>query len=274
MNFKLGQFARAEPRRSRIVGVASSACDPDDPNLIEQVRSLAQGSLIADFVIYDGGVAGDYLDRRGSLLPVDERELVEALIDSPRALWEVVEVERGRGLVLRDTETAETIHVVERTASRQAEVGELVISRVARLPDQNQLWGSPLKVPLRLRESALALVEMRPDADALASWYGAAIAFPRIMIRERQAHGDVLDQDPEDVPEEMTRALEAYLRQRELVWLDESIPALGGLTPREAVDDPTRGEDLLSLLREFGDMNAAGANGFDADRLRGLLGLG
>ena len=115
---------------------------------------------------------------------------------------------------------------------------------------------------------------MRPDADALASWYGAAIAFPRIMIRERQAHGDVLDQDPEDVPEEMTRALEAYLRQRELVWLDESIPALGGLTPREAVDDPTRGEDLLSLLRELGDMNAAGANGFDADRLRGLLGLG
>lgn len=274
LNFKLGQFARAEPRRSRIVGVASSACDPDDPNLIEQIRSLTQGSLIADFVIYDGGVAGDYLDRRGSFLPADERELVEALIDSPRALWEVVEVERGRGLVLRDTETAETIHVVERTASRQAEVGELVISRVARLPDQNQLWGSPLKVPLRLRESALALLEMRPDADALASWYGAAIAFPRIMTRERQAHGDVLDQDPEDVPEEMTRALEAYLRQRELVWLDESIPALGGLTPREAVDDPTRGEDLLSLLRELGDMNAAGANGFDADRLRGLLGLG
>ena len=195
LSFKLGQFARAEPRRSRIVGVASSACDPDDPNLIEQIRSLAQGSVIADFVIYDGGVAEDYLDRRGSLLPADERELVEALIDSPRALWEVVEVERGRGIVLRDMETSETIHAVEWTASRQAEVGE------------------------------------------------------------------------------MTRALEAYLRQRELVWLDEAIPALGGITPREAVDDPTRREDLLSLLGELGDMNAAGANGFDAHRLRGLLGL-
>ncbi len=373
LRLKLGQFASAEHRRSRLVSVAISACDPDDPNLIEQVRSLVGNMAIVDFALYDGGVAADYLNQRGSLLPADERELVEAVLASPRVLWEVTEVDRGRGLVLRDTATAETIHVVERTASREAQVGELVISRVARVSDEIHLWGSPLKVPVRLRESALALVEMHSDANQLASWYGDAIAFPRIMtseseplmlchaeltteiaqddlatmfgevfvedspnvwtetwelangerisrgtvrvedgrvlvdtmseerlerfldtlfellpdadlvvnerrsardaVREQHVNGDVFDQDPGDGPEDVARVLQGYLRRRELAWLDESIPALGGLTPREAVDDPTRREDLVSLLRELADMNVAGANGFDADRLRNLLGL-
>jgi hypothetical protein len=41
-------------------------------------------------------------------------------------------------------------------------------------------------------------------------------------------------------------------------WVDESIPALGGMTPREALDDPTRREDLMRLLREIeeGQANA------------------
>jgi hypothetical protein len=34
-------------------------------------------------------------------------------------------------------------------------------------------------------------------------------------------------------------------------WLEESVPALGGITPREAAADPTRWEDLEALLRSF-----------------------
>lgn len=54
-----------------------------------------------------------------------------------------------------------------------------------------------------------------------------------------------------DVPEEVIEALEAHREKLEDRWLDESIPALGGMTPRQASQDPTRKEDLLRLLNEF-----------------------
>ena len=82
--FKVSQFALADHHRARFVGVASSACDPDDPDLIEQIRSMAQSGVIADFVIWDGGLADDYLEQRGDFLPVDERELLEDILGSPR----------------------------------------------------------------------------------------------------------------------------------------------------------------------------------------------
>ena len=74
------------------------------------------------------------------------------------------------------------------------------------------------------------------------------------------------DLDPEGP---MLAFLEAF-RHR----FDESIPALGGLTPRQALDDPTRREDLLALLREMDGHSDLGAGqGFDAGHLRILLGL-
>lgn len=34
-------------------------------------------------------------------------------------------------------------------------------------------------------------------------------------------------------------------------WLNESVPALGGVTPRQAADDPTRRDDLVRLIDGF-----------------------
>jgi len=79
-------------------------------------------------------------------------------------------------------------------------------------------------------------------------------------------------------PVEMTPELEEFMRGRmremEDYWLDESIPALTGLTPREAAADPTRREDLITLLNSFDHMtDGSDFSGFDADRLRRELGL-
>ncbi len=79
-------------------------------------------------------------------------------------------------------------------------------------------------------------------------------------------------------PLEMTPELETFMREqmrrKEDFWLDESIPALTGLTPKEAAADPTRREDLIALLNSFDAMtDRAGLNTFDADRLRRELGL-
>lgn len=56
-------------------------------------------------------------------------------------------------------------------------------------------------------------------------------------------------------------------------WVDESVPALGGLTPREAAADPEARDDLVLLLHEM-DGDDRGPGGFDPDRLKELLGLG
>lgn len=77
---------------------------------------------------------------------------------------------------------------------------------------------------------------------------------------------------PEPDDPELLALMEKMLREYEERWLDESIPALDGVTPRQAADDPTRREDLIKLLNTFPSGVAAG-RGMDADRLRAALGL-
>ncbi len=79
----------------------------------------------------------------------------------------------------------------------------------------------------------------------------------------------------------MQGLIEQIMRQKEEEWVEESIPALGGLTPRQALADPTRKEDLFALLREFEGYGVAEAGaggvlvggGFNVQRLRTLLGI-
>jgi len=59
-------------------------------------------------------------------------------------------------------------------------------------------------------------------------------------------------------------------------WCDESVPALGGLTPREAAADPSRRETLERLLVQFEQANQihpTTAIAMRPERLRDLLGL-
>jgi hypothetical protein len=74
---------------------------------------------------------------------------------------------------------------------------------------------------------------------------------------------------PEPTADE--RALvDEMLQLQEKRWLDEPVPALSGLTPREARDHPTGRRALEDLLDSF---DAAPAGGFNPDRLRSLLDL-
>lgn len=73
------------------------------------------------------------------------------------------------------------------------------------------------------------------------------------------------------------KAMMQQVRNRfEERWCDEAVPALGGVTPREAANDPTRRESLERLIRSFEEMpDPAGgiAVGMRPARLRELLGL-
>jgi hypothetical protein len=85
--------------------------------------------------------------------------------------------------------------------------------------------------------------------------------------------GDISQIGPEaaGTPDDprLAAALDRYIREYETAWLDESIPALDGCTPRQAADDPTRRDDLIKLLNGFPAM----PGGMNVDRLRVALGL-
>ncbi len=70
---------------------------------------------------------------------------------------------------------------------------------------------------------------------------------------------------------EVHAAMASYIAQYETSWLDSPIPALHGLTPRQAAADPTRREDLERLLAEF--PSTGSPLHMDAQRLRQLLDL-
>jgi len=96
----------------------------------------------------------------------------------------------------------------------------------------------------------------------------------RVNSRDLLRGGSGAALTPEPLPAELQELVEEMIEGKERDWLDESIPALAGLTPREAADDPTRREDLLALLREMEPATGLGGlRGFDPRRLRQLLGL-
>jgi hypothetical protein len=131
--------------------------------------------------------------------------------------------------------------------------------------------GDDLVVHTNSEERMSRVLESLPSVVMLSESREPATSFAQLS---RLSKG--LPEAPaEEVPEEARHQLEQWMRQKEEAWVDESIPALGGLTPRQAVADPTRREDLLSLLRSLDRAPELPANAmaFDADRLRALLGV-
>lgn len=108
-----------------------------------------------------------------------------------------------------------------------------------------------------------------PVADAWRRHLG-----DRARATGPRATGAPTGVEPSALPPEVAAAMTQLLREREVAWLDEPVPALGGLTPREAADDPTRREDLFALLHEYErTVVPEGAVSYDVSRLRQLLGL-
>jgi hypothetical protein len=77
---------------------------------------------------------------------------------------------------------------------------------------------------------------------------------------------DEIAQDPEILAQ-----MAAYIADYERTWCDEPVPALGGVTPRQAAADPTRRGDLIALLNSFPSTGSPLA--MDGGRLKQALGL-
>jgi tetratricopeptide (TPR) repeat protein len=74
---------------------------------------------------------------------------------------------------------------------------------------------------------------------------------------------------------ELAEAMDAFIRRSEASWVDESIPALGGLTPRQAAADRAARPELEALLDDMAwqQRRAGGGGLMDPSRVRALLGI-
>jgi hypothetical protein len=112
---------------------------------------------------------------------------------------------------------------------------------------------------------------------------GAAGA--RLIRREERGIEEALDEErargpakePIDVTAhpELAQAMEEFMRRAEVNWVDEKIPALGGLTPRAAAADRAARPELEALLDDMAwqQRRAGGGALMDPARVQALLGI-
>lgn len=274
-------FALRDPDPDAVYGV-----DPEE--LDDLVAAASEDPMIFDAVLHEGGMFAHFLAERGELLPEDEQLLLASWMTVDRSVHEIISVEPGVGFAAKDIATGEIIDVRERTASQQIQVGERYCARL--LPDgqSNQIVGGVFPVRVGVENDVLALCE-EGDPYEMCAWAGATLAPPTIehrpgmldaMIDRAQLDAalEALGESPDDetIRNVMGKELQ---RQFQAQWLTESIPALNGLTPREAAADPTRRGDLERLLQSFEQPRDAGLPGgmqpftYDVQALRQELGL-
>jgi SEC-C motif/Protein of unknown function (DUF2384) len=110
----------------------------------------------------------------------------------------------------------------------------------------------------------------------------AALPGARLIADERKTLEDLEDERDPDAPPvpsldqndpEIQAFMDELIASKEVEWIDTEIPALGGRTPRAAVQDPIGREEVRQLLDSWPEPPPGFTGGFRASRLRALLEL-
>ncbi len=98
---------------------------------------------------------------------------------------------------------------------------------------------------------------------------------PQAMLRGQLESGETKPRRDEAQPPELLEALRSFKEQHLKGWLDSPIPALGGLTPRQAAMKPRKRQQVELLLKEIENQEsrAPAAQRIDASVLWKELGL-
>jgi tetratricopeptide (TPR) repeat protein len=162
---------------------------------LEMVETEAQADfgaylewLIHDFRLSTGQTPiTRFLAERGQGLPAEERAILEEWQDAVVGLHEVIDLEPGKSLTLRDVFTGETFQVREVRGSLSAARWDLLSNRVIRVQGERQLSGSVTAFNAPDREKLVQHVSERYDAYRRqrpdASWRDFFRAEPLIFRR-------------------------------------------------------------------------------------------
>jgi len=244
---------------------AARAVDPEDP---DHMRRSFDDPLTMDLLLCEQGWFDCFLEERGALLPEDELLLARAWSLVERTVYEVTDVEAGKGMEVRDLRSGELIWVRERSFSRQASPNMLICARAVPDGAEHQFIGGIFEVATGTESDLLDLLDYGDGFD-VAEWVADGERGPLIVDRDGNPTLDLRGRSIVDLIEEarelgpgpasgidesdpeLISFMEAQQDRFEKQWCDEEVPALGGVTPRQAATDPTRRESLIRLLDEF-----------------------
>ncbi|MFH5232645.1 SEC-C metal-binding domain-containing protein [Antrihabitans spumae] len=143
--------------------------------------------------------------------------------------------------------------------------------------DDHWRWlvGESVHGTIRIVEGELVLDAMNERRfDELLKTVGTFKGCGDLIEQQRISAADRLAEllespvPSEPMDPELTPILDDFVRDYEVKWLDTSIPALDGATPREAAADPTRRGDLIRLVNSF---PKGGQGTMSVERLRAML---
>jgi hypothetical protein len=252
-------------------------------------RSLKTGMLICTRVLPTGNLFEMY----GGVEPIQlhQRDQLIALLDEHPEPTEIVEFlsRRLRPPAMQNTEgeplvfceaTLRTPNPAAMAASLDSlydrdESGEqtwfehVTTQGMERIRATMQLDGDELRVETnsegRYERILAAITGVQPEVELIGE---RRRGMDEIEPAEPESNsGATIDLTNPAIQE----ALQQFMRQQEQAWLDEPIPALAGVTPRQAAADPTRRPDLIRLLDSWPDEPDAIA--MSPRRLRAALNL-
>lgn len=138
------------------------ASDPTDE---ESVQDAFDDPLVMDLALTEGRWFRSFLSERGELLPEDELQLASSWLLVERTVYEVVTVDPGVGLVLRDLRTGDELSVREAAFSSDARKGMAICGRAVPDGETHQFMGG--LVPVRVGMES-ELLELLDQADPVA----------------------------------------------------------------------------------------------------------
>lgn len=179
---KAGMFLHEGPWWEQVVAAAIERARYAEGT--DAFRAAIHDPLVADAVLFEGGVFAEFLDTRGQLLPDDERLLAAQWLLVSRSVHEVEHVQRGHGLTLRDVRTGDRHQVTERRASTQLHQGDLICARVIPAGDTMQIFGGIEPVGLAHRDELIDLLDSEPDPVDLVAFLTRRFAPPVLCNTE------------------------------------------------------------------------------------------
>lgn len=179
---KAGTYLNDGPWRHLVIGVATERARwSASPEALYE--ALGDG-LVADAVLFEGGVFEAFLAERGALLPDDEVTLGQQWLLVDRSVHEVEAVRPGSSLTMRDVRTGDVHTVREQTASRTLRPGALLCARVLPAGDTMQLFGAVAPVSLQDLDDLIALLDDEPGPAELVALLTRRLAPPQLQNTE------------------------------------------------------------------------------------------
>lgn len=233
-------------------------------------------------------------EKEGELGPM-ERELLEDWAASHISLLRALAVGE-EWLVLEDLLVGGEYLIEERHLAQGIVTGSILLGRPIKVGDAYQLSGAALEFTPLLREEILALVTsyylswqeekgekawkefLKREGYKIPSLIAALmededISLPQFGLQGQDKAGGGEEQEWPLAQELVNQVLEQYYRR----WVDLSVPAFSGKTPREMCRTPEGRQKVERLLRDLERLEEErrdrGEPYFDFDNVRSLLGI-